>query len=91
MRRMFYEREESPPQEDLYRNLAANACRKQRETVRFFRNELEDVEGFLEEMRFVPPELKEQVRAVYTGLLQEAEQEYERRRGVLLEMGYDDM
>lgn len=87
---LFYEREESPPQEDKNWRFAAQACSKQRDQLRFFEHELEDVEGFLQEMRFLPSEIKEQVRQVYVGLLEGAKQEYEKRRAVLLEMGYDD-
>ena len=91
MRIMDYEREERRPnEENAMAFLAAKDCAKQRETVRFLKHEREDAVTMLDELRCLPSGWKAATQALYDEMVAEAEHEYQRRRTILLEMGYDD-
>lgn len=88
--RVFYEREKGVPAEPTEAIAAAKRCSRQRERIRCVQREMEFCEAVMEEMELLPEREKRILREAYTEILNAERAEYERRRAVLLDLGYDD-
>ena len=88
--RLFYEREESVPDEPYAAIAAAGRCKIQRERIRSVQSEMDFCEAAMEELELLPECVKQTLRETYNEILDKERKQYARCREALLELGYDD-